>query len=103
MTTLTIVNPVALAKQETAATSEVYAIPPRLREIVGKTIGLFWNGKNGGQYALARTKENLARAYPGVIFRDYLGTMGGVMRRASEEQLDQIARECDAVIGTTAD
>ena len=37
------------------------------------------------------------------MFIDYLGSMGGVMRRASEAQLDLIARECDAVIGTTAD
>ena len=102
MTTLTIVNPVAIAKQETSA-SEVYAIPARLSSLADKTIGLFWNGKNGGQTALRRTRENLERAYPGIKFIDYLGSMGGVMRRASEEQLDQIARECDAVIGTTAD
>ena len=75
----------------------------RSAALAGKTIGLFWNGKNGGQTALRRTRENLERAYPGIKFIDYLGSMGGVMRRASEEQLDQIARECDAVIGTTAD
>lgn len=102
MATLTIVNPVATPKQETSG-SEVYPIPPRLDNVANKTIGLFWNGKNGGEFALQRTKENLSRLYPGVKFIDYLGTMGGIMRRASEEQLDQIARECDAVIGTTAD
>lgn len=102
MTTLTIVNPVATPKQE-SATVEVFPTPPRLDSFANKTIGLFWNGKNGGQYALQRTKENLSHAYPGMKFIDYLGTMGGIMRRASEEQLDQMARECDAVIGTTAD
>jgi len=102
MTTLTIVNPVAVAKQETSA-SEVFPIPARLTDLANRTIGLFWNGKNGGQHALQRTRENLERLYPGIRFKDYLGSMGGVMRRASEEQLDQIARECDAVIGTTAD
>ena len=102
MTTLTIVNPVAVAKQETSA-FKVFPIPARLAGLAGKTIGLFWNGKNGGQIALRRTRENLERVYAGVKFIDYLGSMGGVMRRASEEQLDLIARECDAVIGTTAD
>ena len=102
MTILSIVNPVATAKQESGA-SEVFPIPPRLAGFEGKTIGLFWNGKNGGQYALERTRENLERMFPGVKFKDYLGSMGGVMRRASEEQLDEIARDCDAVIGTTAD
>jgi hypothetical protein len=102
MTTLTIVNPVAIPKQETSG-SEVFPIPPRLKNLAEKTIGLFWNGKQGGEHALERTKENLSRLYPGIKFKDYLGTMGGIMRRASEAQLDQIARECDAVIGTTAD
>jgi len=102
MATLTIVNPVATPKQESVS-AEYYPIPPRLDSISGKTIGLFWNGKNGGQYALARTKEVLSQLYPGVRFRDYLGAMGGVMRRASTEQHDLMARECDAVIGTTAD
>jgi hypothetical protein len=102
MATLTIVNPIAIPKTETQR-AERYPVPPRLDTLSGKTIGLFWNGKNGGQYALERTKENLSRAFAGVKFIDYLGTMGGVMRRASEEQLDKMARECDAVIGTTAD
>ena len=102
MTTLTIVNPVATPKQESAGV-EVFAIPARLDSLAGKTIGLFWNGKNGGQYALRRTRENLSRLYPSMRFIDYLGAMGGVMRRASEEQHDQMARECDAVIGTSAD
>jgi len=102
MSTLTIVNPIAIPKTETTR-AEVYAVPPRLDTLAGKTLGLFWNGKNGGQHALRRIRENLSRAYPGVRFVDYLGSMGAVMRRASEEQLDQMARECDAVIGTTAD
>jgi hypothetical protein len=102
MTTLTIINPVATPKQETSD-AEVYPIPPRLDSLANKTIGMFWNGKQMGEIALQRTKENLSRLYPGIKFKDYLGTMGGVMRRGSEEQHDQMARECDAVIGTTSD
>jgi len=99
---LTIVNPVALQKLETRE-GERFPSAPRLTTFAGKTVGLYWNGKQQGEHALARTREQLARLYPDVKFREYIGSMGGVLRRASDEQLDQMARECDAVIGTTAD
>ena len=102
MSTLAIVNPTAIPKTETKR-AESYPTPPRLDTFNGKTIGLFWNGKNGGQYALQRTKENLSRVYPDVKFREYIGAMGAIMRRASDAQLDQMANECDAVVGTTSD
>jgi len=99
---LTIVNPVAVQKAETRL-DERFAPAPRLANLAGKTVGFFWNGKQQGHHALARTRENLARLYPDMQFRDYIGEMGGVLRRASDAQLDLMARECDAVIGTTAD
>jgi hypothetical protein len=99
---LTIVNPVAEAKQETAA-AERFPPAPRLDTLAGKTIGLFWNAKAGGEVALARTRENLERLYPDIRFISYFGEQGTHMRRASNQQLDQMAAECDAVIGTTAD
>jgi hypothetical protein len=99
---LTIVNPVAEARAETAQAIR-FEPAPRVTSLSGATVGLFWNGKNGGQYALARTRDNLQRLYPDVRFLDYLGAHGAVMRRATPEQHDQMARECDVVIGTTAD
>jgi hypothetical protein len=102
MATLTIVNPVAEAKAETA-NAERFAPAPRLATFAGKTVGLFWNAKAGGEVALARTRENLQRLYPDTRFVDYFGAHGTHMRRASDDQLDQMAAECDAVVGTTAD
>jgi hypothetical protein len=102
MTSLTIVNPIAIPKTETSK-AERYPTPPRLDTLAGKTIGLFWNGKAGGQFALQRTRENLSRRFADLRFIDYIGMMGANMRRATDEQLDQMARECDAVIGTTSD
>jgi hypothetical protein len=99
---LTIINPVAAQKADEAS-SESFATAARLDSLAGKTIGLFWNGKQQGQVALAHTKTALSRLYEGIQFRDYTGVMGGVLRRASEQQLDQMAAECDAVIGTSAD
>lgn len=99
---LEIVNPIARQKVETAA-AERFPAAPRIDTLAGKTVGFFWNGKQQGNQALARTRANLSRLYPDIRFRDYLGAMGGVLRRASEEQLDAMAAECDAVVGTSAD
>ena len=99
---LTIVNPIAVQKVETEL-GERFPPAPRPSTLAGKTVGLFWNGKQQGHHALARTRESLSRLYPGVTFREYIGDMGGVLRRASAAQLDAMAQECDAVVGTSAD
>jgi hypothetical protein len=99
---LEIVNPIARASRESAKV-EAFAPAPRLDRLDGKTIGLFWNGKAHGGVALERIKHNLARRYGDVKFRDYYGAFGSQLRHASAEQIEAMARECDAVIGTTAD
>ena len=76
---------------------------PRLDEIFGKTIGLYWNMKAGGDVALERTAELLAQRFPGTKFKDQVGSVGGFMRHATAEDAERIARECDAVVGTTSD
>jgi len=53
--------------------------------------------------ALERLKHNIGRSYPGVKFKDYYGEFGSQMRHASAPQIEAMARECDAIIGTTAD
>lgn len=102
MATLRIVNPVAAAQADTGA-ADRFPAAPRLETFAGKTVGLFWNAKAGGEVALARTREHLERLYPDTRFIDYFGVVGTHMRRASDAQLDQMAAECDAVVGTTAD
>lgn len=99
---LEIVNPVAEPQQE-ADTFERFAPATRLPDLSGKTIGFFWNGKALGDVALERTKANLLALYPTMAARDYIGVNGQQLRRSTPEQLDQIARECDAVVGATAD
>jgi hypothetical protein len=99
---LTIVNPVAQAQVDTADAERIAPAkrPPTLE---GRTVGLYWNGKNLGDIALARARENLAAAFPGVEFLDVFGEKGGLNRYLSPAQLEMMARECDAAIGTTAD
>jgi hypothetical protein len=102
MAALEIVNPIATPASPSSASAR---IPParRLDRLEGKTVGLFWNGKAHGGVALQRLRENLGQRHPGIAFRDYYGVHGNTVRSATPEQLDQMARECDAVIGTSAD
>jgi hypothetical protein len=100
--TLTIINPISDV-QANAANAQRFPPAKRLKTLDGKTIGLFWNAKAGGEVALRRTRENLLRLFPGATFKDYFGAHGTHMRRASNEQLDNIAREVHAVVGTTSD
>jgi hypothetical protein len=99
---ITIVNPVAVPAH-TEPTASTFQLAPRPSTLAGKTIGLYWNGKNHGDVALERTRDGLAKAFPGVTFVDYLGDKGGLTRFATEQLRDRIVRECDVVVGTTAD
>jgi hypothetical protein len=102
MSELRIVNPIAEAQ---AATPRANRFPPAARPATldGKTVGLFWNSKAGGEVGLARTKEQLQRLYPKAQFRDYFGEHGTFARRASAAQFSHMVAECAAVVGATAD
>lgn len=97
MTELVVLNPVADAK------TEKMELASRLTDLNGKTIGLFWNAKSGGDVLLEQNAELLKQRYSGIKFRNYLGAEGFVMRHLTAEQAEVIARECDAVIGSTSD
>lgn len=99
---LDILNPVAIAKDEQSQ-AERFPPAPRLAGFDGKTIGLFWNGKHHGGTALERVKTALASRFPSLRFRDYYGEIGSSVRHATTPQLDRMAAECDAVVGTSAD
>jgi hypothetical protein len=76
---------------------------PRLHDWQGVTVGLYWNMKAGGDAALDRTQELLARRFPGVRFRRYTGSVGWLMRHLTAEDADRMAAEVHAVVGTTND
>lgn len=71
---------------------------PRLDSLEGKTIGLLWNGKAMGDVALRRVAELIGEQHSDVKFKFYSGSMP-----CSPDLLDQLAEECDAAIGCTAD
>jgi hypothetical protein len=102
MARLSIVNPIAEARQET---ERAVRIPParRARTLEGSTIGLFWNGKQQGDHGLKATRDSLQKVFPSARFKEYLGDWGTNLRHSSPEQFEQIVSECDAMVGATAD
>lgn len=94
---LSILNPVSQKVESTGTSAR------RLTSFDGKRIGLYWNHKPGGDAALKRVEELLKARYPGVVTKTYVGSMGGAVKSATKEDVALIARECAAVIGTTAD
>ena len=97
MAQLQVMNPVAQAVR--------HSIEPASRRanLSGATIGLYWNMKAGGDEALNRTETLLRERFPGVTFKRYHGSVGFMMRHCTAEDSDRIAREVQAVVGTTAD
>ena len=94
---LHVLNPVARRVEEKGTAAA------RLRSLEGKTVGLFWNAKAGGDEALKRTSELLRTRYPGLETKTYIGSIGGSVHSTTKDDVKRIARECVAVIGSTAD
>src|SRR5688572_31259692 len=99
---LTIVNPIAIPQGDTAV-AVAFPLAARPTSLDGLRVGLFWNGKNQGDVALARTHDALVKLYEGCTFHHYLGDKGGLTRYASEPLKQRILAECDVLVGTTAD
>jgi hypothetical protein len=97
MTDLNILNPVALSAKGTLA------LAPRVDDLAGQRIGLFWNLKGGGDFALQRLVEQLGKKYPTATFTYFQGDTGSMVRRATPGYADKVAAESDVVIGTTGD
>jgi len=94
---LVILNPVAEKR------IEKFDVARRRPSLEGKTVGLYWNGKPGGEVLLEHSAELLRQKYGGIEFKNFLGQAGSMMRHLTPKQADQIANECEAVIGATSD
>ncbi len=97
MATLEILNPVAEIKRGNVEPAK------RLSTLEGKAIGLYWNQKPGGDIALGHMARELSRRFPGMTFREYVGSVGSPSRQATAEDVARMAKEVDAVIGSNAD
>jgi hypothetical protein len=99
---LTIVNPIAEPHARTDDSNRARPAP-RPATLAGKTVALYWNGKQNGLDALAQARKNLAGLYPDVRFIELIGELGGTNRYLSPEQLDRLQAEADAAVCTSAD
>ena len=75
----------------------------RLDTLEGKTIGLYWNQKPGGDIALAHMARELSHRFSGLTFKNYVGSVGSPSRQATAGDISKMSREVDAIIGTNAD
>ena len=72
---------------------------PRPSSLDGKTIGLIWSGTHGGDLALNRAGEMIQERFSNVVVNFYTG--GNYPTPPAI--VEQAAKECDLVIGATAD
>jgi hypothetical protein len=99
---LRIVNPVA-QPQSAGADADSTPAAPRPNTLDDRTVALYWNGKQKGRDALARTRDLLSGRYTNIRFVDVIGELGGTNRYLSPGQLDTLASTVDVVVATTAD
>jgi hypothetical protein len=97
----TIVNPVATPRSHAGGDR----FPPAARPATldGKTVALYWNGKQNGLAALARARELIDERFANVSFVELTGELGGTTRYLSQAQLARIESEVDVMVATTAD
>ena len=92
---LEVLNPVGQQRGMEA----IKPINPRPPTLEGKTVGLLWSGTHGGDVALNRVDEMLKERFESIETRFYTG--GNYP--APTEVLEKAAKECDVVVGATAD
>jgi hypothetical protein len=99
---LAIVNPIAESQIDLDPSLRH---PPAKRpsDLNGKTIALYWNGKQNGPAALDAARKLISQRFRDVKFVDITGELGGTNRYLSAGQLDTLAETVDVAICTTAD
>ncbi len=75
------------------------SISARPETLADKTVGLLWSGTHGGDIALRRAGEMIQERFDNVTVNFYTG--GNYP--APPPIVQQAAKECDVVIGATAD
>lgn len=92
---LVVLNPVAQLASELG---EPPSAPQRPATLEGCRVGLYWNRKPGGNFALERVGALLQQHHRGVETYFY-----NARRPISDELIREIRTSCDVVVGATAD
>jgi hypothetical protein len=99
---LTIVNPIA-ESQVDLDPSLRHSPAKRAKDLNGKRVALYWNGKQNGPVALEAARRLLSQRFRDLSFIDVTGELGGTNRYLSTRQLDMLAEQADVAVCTTAD
>jgi hypothetical protein len=83
--TLTVLNP-----RGEIAPPPIFAPQPRVSDLSGKKIGIYWNGKAGGNYFWNVIEQLLKEKLPGAAIVRYNGAYD-----LGDPLADQIAKEVD--------
>lgn len=76
---------------------------PRLKDLNGRKIGLYWNHKARGNIALDRVKELLSQRHEGMTF-EWFETPQSVAVEASKEWFENIKKSgVEGVVASTGD
>jgi hypothetical protein len=92
--TMNVLNPVATSVGDLRR----YPLAARGSGLEGKTIGLWWNLKRGGEVALRRVGSRLQERFPGV---DLVWLEDQFP--ASVDTVNHATKDCQAVVGATGD
>jgi hypothetical protein len=90
--TLEVLNPVA------DMPSEMVQPAARPLSLEGKRVGLYWNYKPGGNYALERVGEAIKARFNVMSVKMYSSP-----RPVLKSVLDAVKNECDVLVGATGD
>lgn len=99
---LRIINPIAEPHADTEG-AERHAPAARPSSLKGKTVALYWNGKQNGLDALARVRENFTKRFQDIEFVDVIGELGGTNRYLSADQIRMLGEQVDVAVCTSAD
>lgn len=88
---LEILNPVANSVVKKTA------VAGRVKDLTNKRIGLYWNGKAGGDVALTTIGEHLVRRFEGAQVELIASSIPG-----GKDKIEA-AKQFAAVVGSTAD
>ena len=95
MPKLRVMDPVA---QLAAELGQFEPAADRPRSIEGRRVGLYWNRKPGGNWALDHVGKLLTSRFPGAEANFY-----NARRPIPEDVVVDIKARCDVVVGATAD
>ncbi|MDA1256741.1 MAG: hypothetical protein O3C10_02695 [Chloroflexi bacterium] len=94
MDRLKVMHPVAALEGAGIETD----IAPRPSTLDGLRVGLVWNRKRGGDAILKQVGSMLTDRYEDVTLTTYQGSIP-----TPSDMLDQVAEECDVVVGSSSD